>query len=116
MTLGERIKYRRLDLEMTPEELGNKVGLQKSGIAKYEKGVIVNIKQSMIAKFAKALQVSPVWLLGLENNQQKTEEEERLLALFRTLNDEGRTFLLQTAEFAATKYIKKNTAIPNEVI
>ena len=117
MTIGERIRYRRQELEMTQEELGKKVGLTKAAINKYEKGIVVNMKRDMIARFADALEMSPVWLLGLEDDQQKENaEEEHLLALFRTLNDEGRTFLLQTAEFAATKYIKKNTAVPNEVI
>ena len=117
MTIGERIYFKRTELGMTMEELGKRAGVQKSAVNKWEKGIVSNIKSSTVARLAYALDVSPVWLLGLEDDQQKADaEEEHLLALFRSLNDEGRTFLLQTAEFAATKYIKKNTVISNEVI
>ena len=38
MDMGERIKYLRNLKGWTQEELGAKVGMQKSAIAKYEKG------------------------------------------------------------------------------
>ena len=38
MTIGEKIRARRLELNMTTEELGEKIGVQRSAITKYEKG------------------------------------------------------------------------------
>ena len=40
MNMAERIKERRISLGFTQEELGEKLGLQKSAIAKYENGQI----------------------------------------------------------------------------
>lgn len=114
MKLGDRIRYLRINLGLTQEELGQKVGLTKSAINKYEKGSIENMKQSMIARFASALDVSPVYLLGLEDPKQ--DQEDRLLSLFRMMNDEGRAYLLQTAEMASRTYIKKDPSVSDEVI
>jgi transcriptional regulator with XRE-family HTH domain len=113
MKLGDRIRYLRINLGLTQEELGRKVGLTKSAINKYEKGSVENMKQSMIARFASALDVSPVYLLGLEDPKQ--DDEDRLISLFRRMSDEGRAYLLKTAEMASRTYLKKDTDIPCEV-
>jgi transcriptional regulator with XRE-family HTH domain len=45
MGMAERIKERRLIMKYTQEELAEKLGLQKSAIAKYENGRVENIKR-----------------------------------------------------------------------
>lgn len=55
MDIGQKIRDARLAKGLTQEELGNLVGLQKSAIAKYENGRVVNIKRSTLQKLAKAL-------------------------------------------------------------
>ena len=55
MDIGKRIKDARLAKGLTQGELGDLVGLQKSAIAKYENGRVVNIKRSTLQKLAKAL-------------------------------------------------------------
>ena len=55
MDIGKKIKDARLSKGWTQEELGKMVGLQKSAIAKYENGRVVNIKRSTLQKLAKAL-------------------------------------------------------------
>ena len=55
MEIGQKIKEARVSKGLTQEELGNMVGLQKSAIAKYENGRVVNIKRSTLQKLAKAL-------------------------------------------------------------
>ena len=70
MTTGERIKRLRIDLGMTQEELGEKIGVQKAAINKYETGVVVNLKRGIIVKLAEALNSTPEYIMGW------TEEEE----------------------------------------
>jgi transcriptional regulator with XRE-family HTH domain len=53
--VGQKIKEARLQKGLTQEELGKIVGLQKSAIAKYENGRVVNIKRSTLQKLALAL-------------------------------------------------------------
>lgn len=55
MEIGTVIKNARLAKGLTQEELGNIVGVQKSAIAKYENGRVVNIKRSNLQKLALAL-------------------------------------------------------------
>lgn len=67
MDMAERIKDRRNAMGYTQEELGNKLGLQKSAIAKYENGRVENIKRSVIGKMAKILDCSPAYLMGWDD-------------------------------------------------
>ena len=55
MNIGEKIKEARLAKGLTQEELGKLIGLQKSAVAKYENGRVVNIKRSTLQKLANAL-------------------------------------------------------------
>ena len=63
MTMGEQIKQLRLERNMTLEELGNKVGVGKSTVRKWENGMIANMRRDKIAKLASALDVSPAYLM-----------------------------------------------------
>lgn len=66
MGMADRIKERRIAMNFTQEELAQKLGLQKSAIAKYEKGRVENIKRSIIEKMSELLDCSPVWLMGYD--------------------------------------------------
>ena len=55
MDIGQKIKEARLAKGLTQEQLGNLVGVQKSAIAKYENGRVVNIKRSTLHKLGKVL-------------------------------------------------------------
>lgn len=59
MEVGQKIKEARLEKRMTQQELGDIVGVQKSAIAKYESGRVVNIKRSTLLKISKALGLAP---------------------------------------------------------
>ena len=59
---GEKIRNRRLELNMTMEDLGRAIGVQRSAINKYEKG-LVDIKSKTLNAIATALDISPVLLM-----------------------------------------------------
>ena len=61
------IKKRRLELNMSQQELAEAVGYKgKSMISQVEKGLVA-LPEPMIAKFADALYTTPATLLGFEN-------------------------------------------------
>lgn len=62
--IGEKIKAARLRKGYTQEELGKLIGVQKSAVAKYEKGRVVNIKRSVLAEISKVLDIPPAELVG----------------------------------------------------
>ena len=63
MNIGEKIKAARLAKGMTQEELGKILGVQKSAVAKYENGRIVNIKRSTLKKISDVLEIRPSELI-----------------------------------------------------
>lgn len=71
MDIGEKIRSARQAKGMTQEELGNILGVQKSAIAKYESGRVVNIKRSTLKKISDVLGIRPSELIfegELQNN------------------------------------------------
>ena len=66
MTTGDKIRLLRIERKISQEELGNMIGVQKSAVHKYETGLIVNLKRSIIAKLADALNTTPAYLMGWE--------------------------------------------------
>ena len=96
MTTGERIRQLRIQHQMTQEELGAKVGVQKAAIYKYENGLIVNLKRSNLEKLAIVLETTPTYLMGLEDDEndssilsELTPQQSALLSSFDQLNEEG---------------------------
>lgn len=111
MTTGERIRQLRIDHQMTQEELGAKVGVQKAAIYKYENGLVVNLKRSVIEKLALALDTTPTYLMGMEDNdvsdslssertailtilrESEARDQARILEMikdFQKLNEDGK--------------------------
>ena len=65
--LYENIKNRRIELNMSQTELAQRVGYKDKGsISRIENGKI-DLTQSMIESFAKALDCSPAYLMGWTN-------------------------------------------------
>lgn len=87
MGMAERIKERRKAMGYTQTELGEKLGLQASAIAKYENGRVKNMKRSVIANMANILECSPTYLMGLEH-------EEKTISLNNTYPIEIKRFPL----------------------
>jgi transcriptional regulator with XRE-family HTH domain len=109
MTIYERIKYLRESLNMSQQELAEKVGYKdKSAISKVERGDR-DINQTMIMKYAKALGVSPTYILyGKDVESQKyppqqpklREGEEELLKLIRLMPDDMKAMYIEALRAA----------------
>lgn len=78
MDLGKRIRNRRLELDLTLEQVGKMVGVTKSTVRKWETGYIEHMKRNNIAMLAEALKVSPLWVMGIEDksNSEEVREDE----------------------------------------
>lgn len=74
MSMGDRIRYLRESRGMTQEELGAKIGVQKAAIQKYEKGMVENIKRSSIKIMADLFGVSPCYLMGWDEEDERINE------------------------------------------
>ena len=66
--IGKKIRQKREELGYTQEELANKLGYKsKTTIAKIESGAN-DIVQSKVVEFAKALNTTPAFLMGWEDD------------------------------------------------
>ena len=96
MTLYDRIRTRREQLNMSQEELAKRLGYKsRSTIAKIESGEN-DITQSKIVAFAKALGVKPGYLMGWEDVPESssslslTQQEETHIKKYRQLDADGK--------------------------
>jgi transcriptional regulator with XRE-family HTH domain len=71
MNIGQRIKERRKLLKMSADELGKRLGKDRSTIYRYEKGDIENLPLDILEPIASALGTTPQYLMGWEKVQQK---------------------------------------------
>ncbi|MBS7782418.1 MULTISPECIES: helix-turn-helix domain-containing protein [Providencia] len=65
-TLSERIKIRRVQLDLTQSELAEMVGLKQQSIQQIESGLIK--RPRFIVEIATALQCDPSWLISGNSN------------------------------------------------
>lgn len=75
MNMGEKIYYLRTKNSMTLEELGNKVGVGKSTVRKWENGMIANMKRDKILKVAEALNTTPAYLMGWDEAKEEPNKK-----------------------------------------
>lgn len=64
MTIGERIKEIRLNMNMSQVEFADKIGVSKQTLYKYENNIITNIPSDKIEASAKLGNVPPSYLMG----------------------------------------------------
>lgn len=107
--MGDRIKYLRERAGLTQEELGEKIGVQKSGIAKYENGRVENIKRSILKTLADALDVTPGYLMFGDEKEKKPAPKngpkvEELIRLFEGLPEDVQDQLLGLARTLAKSH------------
>lgn len=67
--IGRKIRELRQQKGMTLEELGNRVGVGKSTVLKWESGAIENMRRDKIARLADALGVSPLVIMGMDKKK-----------------------------------------------
>lgn len=60
MTTGDVIRKLRKEKGWTQQELGDRLGVQKSAIAKYESGRVKNLKRTTIKKMVEIFNVDPM--------------------------------------------------------
>ena len=68
--VGERVKERRTELNLTMPELGKRVGVNKSTIQRYEADGVDPKRTMIINGLAEALLTTPEWLTGLSEDKE----------------------------------------------
>ena len=96
--IGTLIKNRRQQLGLTLEQVGDRCGVGKSTVRKWEQGMIRNMGRDKISMLAKVLRMDPVDLidLGQEESSTLSMEELALVAAYRAADDRARQDAMNT--------------------
>ena len=122
MTIGERIKQRRIELGLSQAELASLLGYKSKVSISHAENDRDDMTTTRIAKYAKALKVKPSYLMGWDeeeallsqaNSFKNTHmfevyelfgwEAYHLLDVLDCLPAKGRQDLLDIADFFASK-------------
>lgn len=100
MTVGEKIREQRKALGLTQSELGDKLGVQKNAVSKWETGRVDDIPGSKIRMMAALFGVAPSYLIddgcvldeftyAMQNESRGLTEMDKqiLLSMARQLKD-----------------------------
>lgn len=111
MTMGEYIKKLREEKGWSQDELGQKVGVNRAAVQKWEKGTVENIKRSTIKELSKVLGVSPCDLMQWDEevNLQKVQHEIDACELFEKCYG-------QEAYKAVSMFLKLDTVDQGKVV
>ena len=92
--LIERIKERRLKLEMSYQDLSDATQISKSTLQRYETGYIKKVPINQIEILAKALHTTPSYLMGWDappsSSLSLTQQEETHIKKYRQLDADGK--------------------------
>lgn len=83
MTIGRRIKQRRLELEMTVDELADRLGKNRATVYRYENDEIKDLPTAVLIPLAEVLQTTPADLMGYDNELHLNDKERKLIIAFR---------------------------------
>ncbi|MTI56121.1 helix-turn-helix domain-containing protein [Geosporobacter ferrireducens] len=75
MEFKDKIKNRRLELNLTLEEVAKAVGVSTPTILRYESGEIKNVRRDKIKLLADALQVTPSYLMDWDEKEETQKKE-----------------------------------------
>lgn len=77
-TIHDRIKQRRLQLGMTLLQLAEATGVKEATAQRWESGAIKDISYARVLQIAEALNCTPQFLMGWEEEKPTTEKGDGL--------------------------------------
>ena len=93
--INDRIRERRIALDMTLLEVANFLGVKEATAQRYESGAIKSIGHETISRLSEILKCTPSYLMGWEDSPSLTYKEsfplsaleKDIILKFRTLNN-----------------------------
>ena len=100
--IANKIKARRLELDLTLEDVAKAVGVGRSTVQRWESGLIKNMGRDKIAKLASVLQINPVELVPFD------AATARIVELTTDINDKLRKYnAMAGAQMAIGQFVSQ---------
>lgn len=110
--IAERIKIRRIELNMSYQDLADKTGISRSTLQRYETGAIKNLPIDKFELIANALNISAAKLMGLENTDSHISKEQQLInTISNYLNENSKVTLSEIKRGNKVDLIKSDKSI-----
>lgn len=109
MTIGDKIKAERKALGMTQTELGQRLGVQKNAVSKWECGRVTDIPAGKIKAMAELFGVAPSYLID-DGAEEPVSFDDFTYAMYnetRDLPEEKKKMLLDMAKFMKAEMDKE---------
>lgn len=101
--IGQRIKERRKELDMTADELGRRIGKNRATVYRYENGDIENLPIDVLKPIAKALDIAPQYLMGWNIDTEETSKKANPAVDFILLHDDDVMAVVETMSSLSPK-------------
>lgn len=104
MSIGERIKQRRLELGLTVDQVAERLGKNRATVYRYESNEIENFPTSIIEPLSKVLLTTPASLMGWDelepvlSQNDYSSDEKILIDTFRALSPENKDKVFRYAD------------------
>ena len=89
MTIGERIKQRRMELGLSVDEVAEKLGKDRATVYRYESNEIENLPVGTLEPLAKILETTPAQLMGWDDKEQDKIYRKIFASNLRRYLDKG---------------------------
>ena len=101
MEIHERIRKRRIELELSMRDVASALGVSPSTVSRYESSEIQNMGIDKIEALSKVLRCTPAYLMGWEDETEddtSLSPEKILIQIYNELNASGQQKLLERAQ------------------
>lgn len=76
MSVGTRVKKRRIELGLSVDELAEKIKKSRATVYRYESDEIENLSITILEPLAKALDTTPTYLMGWDENELQATKDD----------------------------------------
>lgn len=102
MDIGDRIKKRRKELDLSAEQVAEKLGVSPATIYRYESNDIMNMRIDKLEPIAKVLRTTPAYLMGWDETEEKKtntdNQQQKLLSNYNKLDNTDQTKLVDYSD------------------
>lgn len=88
MSLGKRIRERRIELGLTVDEVAEKLNKNRATVYRYENDEIENLPITVLEPLSNILKTTPDYLMGWENIQKIADAMDSLKIILKDVYDD----------------------------
>lgn len=90
MTIGDRVKQRRIKLGLSVDELASRINKNRATVYRYESKDIEKLPTTILVPLAEALQTTPAYLMGWLDLEEEHKKEDAVSDIFVKLRADSK--------------------------